>query len=201
MKTRENHRIDIGAWYETYLPMVMRRCRRLLKNEEDAFDAAQDVFLSAMKRPLARKTAQGQTDVFPSSFLYTIATRVCLNRLHRKTIARRRLGVESVSGADADASAGTDEDCGAIGSARMPGTGDTASDAAKTEAKMIIDAILKTESAESRAICFMYHADGMTLAEIAGLYGISISGVRKRLLALAKRARINAAHIGYEGKQ
>jgi DNA-directed RNA polymerase specialized sigma24 family protein len=36
--------IDIGVYYEKYLPMVVRRCRGILGDEEDALDTAQDVF-------------------------------------------------------------------------------------------------------------------------------------------------------------
>jgi DNA-directed RNA polymerase specialized sigma24 family protein len=39
-------------------------------------------------------------------------------------------------------------------------------------------------------MCFMYHADGMTLKEIGDAMGLSISGVRKRLAAFNTRARI-----------
>jgi len=33
--------IDVGALYGTYAPMVLRRCRHLLRDEEQAADAMQ----------------------------------------------------------------------------------------------------------------------------------------------------------------
>ena len=69
--------IDIAAWYEKYGPMVIRRCRKILKNEEEALDAVHDVFVNLI-RGSARLHGR-----FPSCLLYTMATNVCLNRLRR----------------------------------------------------------------------------------------------------------------------
>ena len=38
--------IDIDALYRQYAPMVFRRCRSMLKNEERAQDAMQDTFIN-----------------------------------------------------------------------------------------------------------------------------------------------------------
>jgi RNA polymerase sigma-70 factor (ECF subfamily) len=137
----------------------------MLSNEEDAFDAAQDVFLHVLG-------AQHRLhETFPSSLLYTIATNICLNRLRTK----RRHG-ESV-----------------VEPETLPlAAHDTAYD--EVDARIIIEAILKTESESTRAICFMYHADGMTLKEIGETVDMSISGVKKRLDTFNKRARIKLAY-------
>ena len=37
--------IDVDAHYRTYGPMVLRRCRRLLSNEDEAVDAMQETFV------------------------------------------------------------------------------------------------------------------------------------------------------------
>jgi RNA polymerase sigma-70 factor (ECF subfamily) len=152
--------IDIAAWYEKYGPMVIRRCRSLLRNEDEAMDAVQDVFVNLLRAEARLKSA------FPSSLLYTMATNVCLNRLRVK----KREGVfpsaveELLSAAD-----GSYE---------------------QVDAEMLAKFILEDESEETRAICFMYHADGMSLAEIGEAVGLSISGVRKRLESFKKRARL-----------
>ena len=70
--------IDVAAWYTQYGPMVIRRCRKILKDEEDALDAVHDVFVNVIRGKLRLH------DRFPSSLLYTMATNVCFNRLRKK---------------------------------------------------------------------------------------------------------------------
>ncbi len=61
--------------YRRYGPMVLRRCRRLLRDEDRALDAMQDVFVRVLQRGDRLKVT------YPSSLLYRIATNVCLNRI------------------------------------------------------------------------------------------------------------------------
>ncbi|MFP3043361.1 sigma-70 family RNA polymerase sigma factor [Treponema primitia] len=159
--------IDITAYYEKYAPMVIRRCRRMLGNEEDALDAAQDVFVALLG------AAEKLRGLYPSSFLYTVATNVCLNRIRQK---KRR--------------AETAQDAGELPLITIDRGYD------RVEANMIMDTILLPESESTRTICFMYHADGMTLKEIGKAMGISVAGVWKRLRAFKSRAK-----IAYEGEK
>ncbi|MDR0301650.1 MAG: sigma-70 family RNA polymerase sigma factor [Treponema sp.] len=160
--------IDIEAWYKKYGPMVIRRCQRILGDEEEALDAVHDVFVNLLKGELR---LHGQ---FPSSLLYTIATNICLNRLRK----RKRETITDFSG----------EDEGEAGS-----TIDTGFE--QVEAQMLMEVILKDESEMNRTICFMYHVDGMTLKEIGEAVGLSFSGVRKRLEAFRNRAKIKLEDI------
>jgi RNA polymerase sigma-70 factor (ECF subfamily) len=153
--------LDIEAFYEKYMPMVFRRCRQMLKNEEDALDAMQDVFVKLLNRS---HSLHGQ---FPSSLLYTIATNTCLNLLRRKR-RHGELNVDTEHLSLISNDRGYDE----------------------VEAKLLIEAILKTESESNRAIYYMYHVDGMTLQAVGNAVGMSISGVKKRLIAFNKRARM-----------
>jgi len=153
-------KINIEDCYKKYAPMVFRRCLGMLKVEDDALDAAQDVFVSLLRY---RGRLHGQ---FLSSLLYTIATNTCINRLRRRKLQ------------------GNSEDPQVL----SPAVHDPEFE--RVEDGMIMDAILKSESESTRAICFMYHGDGMTLREIGELTGLSISGVRKRLLAFNARAKI-----------
>jgi RNA polymerase sigma-70 factor (ECF subfamily) len=59
--------------------MVLRRCRQLLRDEDEALDAAQDVFVRLIER---RQRLDAR---YPSSLLYRIATNVCLNRIRDRT--------------------------------------------------------------------------------------------------------------------
>ena len=58
--------------------MVLRRCRSLLKDEDLALDAMQDVFVKVINKQDSLK------DKYPSSLLYTIATNHCLNIIRRE---------------------------------------------------------------------------------------------------------------------
>lgn len=55
--------------------MVVRRCRQLLGDEEEARDAAQDVFVQLLRHQHRLE------DRYPSSLLFRIATNLCLNRI------------------------------------------------------------------------------------------------------------------------
>ncbi|HYU54535.1 MAG TPA: sigma factor, partial [Gemmatimonadaceae bacterium] len=67
--------LDVGALSRRYGPMVLRRCRQLLRREHDALDACQDVFVRLIEQ---RRRLDAR---YPSSLLYRIATNVCLNRI------------------------------------------------------------------------------------------------------------------------
>jgi len=150
--------IDVAAWYEKYGPMVIRRCRSILGNEEEALDAVQDVFLNLIRGRMRL------LDKFPSSLLYTMATNVCLNKLRKK-----KREVLSGFSDDNERFVWIDEGFEQV------------------EAVVLLEEILKDESEENRIIFFMYHADGMTLKEIGEVVGLSVSGVRKRIGAFKSR--------------
>lgn len=69
--------IDIEELYRTYGPMVVRRCRWMLRDDDAARDATQDVFVQLLRRP-------GLVLQHPSTLLYRIATNVCLNSLRAR---------------------------------------------------------------------------------------------------------------------
>jgi RNA polymerase sigma-70 factor (ECF subfamily) len=154
--------IDVEAYYEKYAPMVFRRCRQILKNDDEALDAVQDVFVKLLK---AKEKLHGR---YPSSLLYTMATNTCLNRIRWR---KRRPEAPDAP-----------EDLPLLSIDR---------EYEGVEVRMIMDSILKTESESTRVICFMYHLDGMTLKEIGEALGMSVSGVRKRLLRFKARARLH----------
>jgi RNA polymerase sigma-70 factor (ECF subfamily) len=67
--------IDVEGLYRRYGPMVHRRCRQLLRDEDEALDAAQDVFVQVLRY------RERLDDRYPSSLLFRIATNLCLNRI------------------------------------------------------------------------------------------------------------------------
>ena len=154
--------IDVAAWYEKYGPMVIRRCRKILGNGDDALDAVHDVFVNLLRE---QDRLHGQ---YPSSLLYTMATNVCLNRLRKSKWEAPTVFSEDNGTRFFYEDGGFEQ----------------------VDAELLLEAVLKDESEMNRAICFMYHADGMTLKEIGEAVGLSISGVRKRLEAFKSRARV-----------
>jgi len=153
--------IDVAAWYEKYGPMVIRRCRNILKDPEDAMDAVQDVFVNLLR---GREKLHGQ---YPSSLLFTMATNICLNRIRKK----KRETVRDF----------IDEE------AAFPVMDEAYN---QVDAEILLDVILGDESEKNRTIYYMYYVDQMTLKETGEASGLSISGVRKRLEAFKTRARI-----------
>jgi len=76
---------DFEALYKKYKPVVLRRCRGILRNEEETKDAVQDVFVKLFKLE--------QEGYHISSYpclLYTIATRVCFDRLRAVKVSGKK---------------------------------------------------------------------------------------------------------------
>src|SRR5947207_668397 len=69
--------VDVESAYKAHGPMVLRRCRRLLRDEAKAVDAMHDVFVEMLRRKDALAGA-------PAALLLTVATHVCLNRLRHE---------------------------------------------------------------------------------------------------------------------
>ena len=67
--------VDVEALYRKYGPMVLRRCRHLLGDEDKALDAMQECFVRVLR---SKERLNGDA---PSSLLYCMATNVCLNIL------------------------------------------------------------------------------------------------------------------------
>lgn len=134
--------------------MVLRRCRRLLGDDNDARDACQDVFVRFIEH-YSRSRAP-----FPSSLLYRIATNVCLNRLRDR---RRRPVVE-------------DQDV--IYRIACDGRADA------TDARLLLERLFGRQPESTRTMAILHYVDGFTLDQVAQECGMSVSGVRKRLRRL-----------------
>ena len=156
--------VDSHRYYTTYGPMVLRRCRKLLGDETAARDAMHDVFVQVLSN------ADALDDRAPSSLLFRIATNVCLNRLRTK---RRRPEDDG------------DDVLVEIAEATDP--------AARSAARAMLDALFRTEPDTTAVIAVLHLVDRMTLEEVAGEVGMSVSGVRKRLARL--RTQLHAMEV------
>lgn len=138
-----------------YGPMVLRRCRRLLRDEDAALDACQDVFVRLVEH---RARLDGR---YPSSLLYRMATNVCLNKLRdsrREPLTRDEALLDEIARAEEPGGA--------------------------SEARLLLARLFGRHPESSRTIAVLHYVDGLTLEEVAAETEMSVSGVRKRLRVL-----------------
>jgi RNA polymerase sigma-70 factor (ECF subfamily) len=161
--------LDVESHYLRYGPMVLRRCRTLLRDPAKAEDAMQDVFVSLIRNEDRLR------DEAPGALLLRVATNVCLNRLRGE---KRR--PEDAHEDDDLALRIAQADDGS-------GGGDAES---RTLARSVLGKLFGADdplAASTRSLAFMHLVDGMTLEEVARESRLSVSGVRKRLRGLKGR--------------
>lgn len=156
MKTLTNR--DFDEVYRKYAPMVLRRCRAILKDEEKALDAMQDVFMRILD-------SKCKINEVCSSLFYVTATRVCLNKI-RSDKLRSGPDFDVISETVADSFSEAERD--------------------KIEAGIILEKIFSGRDKKDALIATLHFVDGLTLEETAGQVGMSVSGVRKRISELKK---------------
>ena len=149
--------IDVEQLYRKYGPMVLRRCRSILHDEDMALDAMQDVFVQVIRK---QDTLH---DAAPSSLLYRIATNVCLNLIRKSKKApmnAEETFLQQIAGSDKPEE--------------------------RVIAGHFLDQVFSGQKEGTREIAVYHYVDRMTLEETAQLAGLSVSGVRKRLRTLRK---------------
>jgi len=147
--------LDVEGLWTRYGALVLRRCRQLLRDDEEALDVTQDVFVQLLRRRSALQVR------YPSSLLWQMATRLCLNR-----IRDRRIGPEPT------------EDTTLVRLARLEDP------APASEARLTLARLFAGHRESTRVIAVLHYVDGLTLEQTAREVGLSVSGVRKRLRAL-----------------
>lgn len=151
--------IDLDNYYRKFGPMVHRRCKELLKNEEDALDVMQEVFVKLLR--LDSKEIQS-----PSSYLYVMATRLSLNRIRSQ---RRR---------PEDPASDFVYEVAHLESGRS-----------RSQARFLLDKLFAQSKDSTQLIAILHYHDGLTLQEVADQVGMSVSGVRRRLRVLRKELK------------
>ena len=159
--------LDVESHYLRYGPMVLRRCRTLLRDPAKAEDAMQDVFVSLIR-------SEGRLrDEAPGALLLRVATNVCLNKLRGE---KRR-----------PEDAHEDDELALRIAQAEDGGGDAES---RTLARSVLGKLFGSDdplAASTRSLAFMHLVDGLTLEEVARESRLSVSGVRKRLRSLKGR--------------
>lgn len=153
--------VDVEAFYRSHGPMVLRRCRRLLRDEAKAVDAMHDVFVEILRR---RDVLEASS---PAGLLLTTATNLCLNRLR----SERRKPEDG-------------DDQLLLRIASLDGDGRVEE---QTLAGRILARLFSGQPESSRMIAVLHYVDRLTLEEVAAEVGMSVSGVRKRLRNIKER--------------
>ncbi|MCL1956692.1 MAG: sigma-70 family RNA polymerase sigma factor [Fibromonadales bacterium] len=151
-----NQNLNAKQLYARYAPMVLRRCNKLLADEDAAADIAQEVFIKVWEKRNSLNTE------FPSSLLWRMATNMCLNYI--RDSKRRGYAVKAnekltqiACVEDVEANAGNRD---------------------------LLNRLFKRHPENSRTIAVLHYIDGMTLEEVAAEVNMSVGGVRKRLRSL-----------------
>jgi RNA polymerase sigma-70 factor (ECF subfamily) len=152
--------IDVEALYRRYGPMVLRRCRAVLHDEDRARDATQEVFVRLLS---SRTRLHGR---YPSSLLYRMATNVSLNEL--RAHKRRRWHADSDRIAQSPSAECLEE---------------------RLFERDLLERVFAGEQQSTVRMALLHHGQEHSLEETAGLVGLSVSGVRKRLRGLRRRAQ------------
>jgi len=155
-----NQSIDIEDYYTKYGPMVLRRCRSILRDEDSAYDAMQEVFVKLITN---KDKIKG---IFPSSLLYRIATNTCLNMIR----SGRSTSVSPDDTLIANIAHHDDANDRMI-------LGD------------FIDFVFKDELSSTRDMAYMHYVENFTYEEVSELVGLSVSGVRKRLRTFQEKVQ------------
>lgn len=147
--------VDVEALYRTYGPMVLRRCRKMLRNEQEAVEAMQETFVAVLRNQ------ERLVETAPRSLLFTMATNTCLNRIRTRKRKPEHPGDELLQ------------------------TIATAPDVDRRAwARVTLDRIFGREEPSTRLIATLVLLDGMTWEQVAAEVGMSVSGVRKRVRTL-----------------
>lgn len=155
--------LDVPELYRRYGDLVLGRCRTLLRNDEDAQDTMQEVFLKLHRY---RDSFRGEAS--PSTFLFKITTTTCLNRIR----TRKRHPEDLVD---------------VVPEHRSEGPGDSMLDVLAV--RDLLDRLLVDEDDRTRE-CLVYHyVDGMTHDEVGEIIGVSGAAVRKRIATFKSALR------------
>jgi RNA polymerase sigma-70 factor, ECF subfamily len=162
-----SRRSEIAELYTRFGPMVLGRCRWLLRNDEAARDAAQEVFVKVM-----RSLDGFRAEASPSTWILKIATNHCLNLI----AADRALWKDRYKTYVA-----TQEEGGFL-------------QGVDPMRARLVQQLLDKLDPETQAVAVHYWVDEMTQEEIAAATGRSLPTIRKRLEKFKRIAEKELSH-------
>ncbi|MCX6926955.1 MAG: sigma-70 family RNA polymerase sigma factor [Verrucomicrobia bacterium] len=154
---------EFETFMRNYQDMVFSTAMRLLANQAEAEDVAQDVFLKAYERfgeLRESKTAGG--------WLKTVATNLCLNHLSRYR-ARWSFFSDLL---------GRGREEGDETEIEFPASDDVEADLARSERRELVEQALQTLPTAQRVPLVLFHLEGLQYDEIAAKLGVSMGKVK-----------------------
>lgn len=148
---------------DRYRERVIRLATHILRQPDEAEDAAQEAFIRAF-----RKLDGFREDGRFSAWLFRITTRICLDRRRRRTWWA--------------------DETGAPAAARLERATRDCSEAVVTE--LVVAALLDRLSPGVRAVLVLRELEGLEYSEIAAALGVPIGTVRSRLNSARSQFRI-----------
>jgi RNA polymerase sigma-70 factor (ECF subfamily) len=161
--------VEVDVAYRRYAPFIMRRCRRILRDDAAAQDALQEAFCRFWRYGRSLRSSESKL-----AWLYRVAERCCFDQLTRR---RGRSETEL---------AGIDEQL------------DYASIARDLENRQIVMRFLDRFDERVKEIAVLHYLDEMTQDEIANVTGWSRQTVFKKLTLVRNRAEVFRAIVTRE---
>ena len=161
-ETPPSRRAQIAELYTQYGPMVYGRCRYLLRDDEAARDAAQEVFVKVM-----RSLDGFREESAMSTWIVRIATNHCLNVIASRKAKWRDRFKQYVEHMDE----------GGLLQGVDP------------ERARLVQQLLGQLDRETQQVAVHYYVDEMTQEEIATLLSRSLPTIRKRIAKFKRVAQ------------
>lgn len=150
----------VAAQYRRFGPLILARCRRLLRDQALAEDVCQDVFVRVFQH-----LDRSRTDEEALMWMYRVSTNLCLDALRRRA---SRGTVTELDPELASCERGTED---------------------RVEDRELVQKLLAHTPEKLHATALLYHVDGVEQAEIARTLDITRRTVINRLQEFARRCR------------
>jgi len=157
---------NFDSLYKKYGPMVLRRCKYILHDEEKALDAMQDTFIRIWERK------ENLSEV-GASYFYTAATHVCLNIIRTES-GKYVTYLDDLLSETAD---------------KRTTQGSDFQHEERITSSIFLDSLFAQKDEKTKEIMILHFVDGYTLEETAEKTGFSVSGIRKRIRVFQKWAQ------------
>jgi len=158
---------QVAKAYERFGHLVLRRCRAILRDEHDAMDAMQEVFVRLMRYGKAFERADQ-----PVYWLYQVANRVCFDALR----SQNRFP-------------DVDEE-------RIAQTLDSEDLNLTISDRELVMKFLERFDVQLQRIAMLYFVEELSQSDIAGQLGLSRQTIHKKLSHLRKRAAFLQQALG-----